>query len=180
MILRPKPKLKIVTALLQIAGFDRVVLDWPMVSREIIDPKEKDPVSLPPRRVIDGGSGAPPGIEVTPDPAPGGGGGGEEKKKDEAEKKEAKHDAIQVVVQPEKEKKGEEKEGESEDSAEKLAEKMLNFDSSELSGEVMTDSLKLLAEILDSTSKSGAVGKIEIAKSITHNENENEEEGERC
>lgn len=179
MILRPKPKLKIVTALLQIAGFDRVVLDWPMISREIIDEKEKDPVSLPPRRVIDGGSGGPPGIESSPDPAPGGGGGGDEKKKDEAtEKKEAKHDAIQVVVQPEKEKKGEEKEGESEDSAAKLAEKMLDFDSSELSGETMTDSLRLLAEILDSSNKSG-VGKIEIAKSV-RNENENEEEEERC
>ena len=181
MILRPKPKLKIVTELLQIAGFDRVVLDWPMISREIIDQKEKDPVALPPRQSPGGGSGGPPGIESSPSPAPGGGGGDEKKQEEATEKKETKHDSIQVVVQPEKEKKNEEKEGESEDSAAKLAEKMLNFDSSELSGETLTDSLKLLAEMLDSSSsKSGSVGKIDIAKSTTSNENENEEEDERC
>jgi hypothetical protein len=53
MLLRPKPKKKIVTALLQISGFDRVILDWPMLPRPIHDPKEKDPVVLPPRVVVD-------------------------------------------------------------------------------------------------------------------------------
>ena len=53
MLLRPKPKKKIVTALLQIAAFDRVILDWPMIPRPICDPLEKDPVTLPPRVLVD-------------------------------------------------------------------------------------------------------------------------------
>lgn len=46
MILRPKPKKPWVTAYLHLVGFNRVILDWPMLARPVLDAKEKYPVVL--------------------------------------------------------------------------------------------------------------------------------------
>ena len=104
MLLRPKPKKKIVTALLQIAGFDRVILDWPMIPRPIHDPKANDRIVMPPRVIVgedgqviasnltfvESSLSPPPGGACASVPPPTGGGGGPEvrKKDPETEKRE--------------------------------------------------------------------------------------------
>lgn len=179
MLLRPKPKKKIVTALLQIAGFDRVILDWPMIPRPIYDPKEKDPVVLPPRVIVndDGqviGSNLSFALnELSSE--------GEESKKKEAQEKKrevspnnSRIEHVEIPQEQTKQKAGaEKKEDEIEKSAEEIGEKMLTASPDmDFTGEVATDSLKILVAMLDG---SGSVGAVKIAKTTPAPELERED-----
>lgn len=182
MILRPKPKLKVVTALLQIAGFDRVVLDWPMVSREIQDPKEKDPVALPPRVFVSETGEVFASTLVSSQPATSGGGQMQEEKGKETEetrKKPVTTTKTELENIPEAKKappKKEVGEKEEEDAMEKVGEKMLTASHDlDLFGDPATDSLKLLAAMLNSSGETGTVGKVTIAKSTTTTERDEED-----
>ena len=177
MILRPKPKLKVVTALLQIAGFDRVVLDWPMISRPIYDPKEKDPILLPPRvfvsqtgEVVASGFGSSlvsGGIQEEK-------GREEETAKKPVQTTKTEQDTVREEKNEEKKESGE---SEKEDDVDKFGEKMLSASHDmDFSGDPATDSLKLLTALLNSSETQSGVGKIQIAKStITEKDEEDRE-----
>lgn len=189
MIMRPKPKKLIVTALLQIAGFDRVVLDWPMLPRPIVDPLEKDPVGLPPRVLVDeAGQVISSNLSFVEDslssPLSGGGTGVTKEESEERKEKEPvgatqKTEYVEIPFEkkpgprPEKEEKEEEVEKE-------IGEKMITaaLAGEDFTGDVATDSLKLLAAMLDSSGSSGTVGKVQIAKAANP-EPEDEFEEER-
>lgn len=189
MVMRPKPKLKIVTALLQIAGFDRVVLDWPMLPRPVLDPLEKDPVILPPRVLIDeSGQVISSNLSFVEDSLGSGGGTGATKESEEKKEKEPvptaiKTEHVEIPVEkkpslPEKENKEEEEE----EVEKEVGEKMLSagLSGEDFTGEAATDSLKLLAAMLDGSGGSGTVGKVQIARSTCPEpESEREEEEER-
>lgn len=187
MIMRPKPKLKVVTALLQIAGFDRVVLDWPMLPRPIFDPLEKDPVALPPRVLIDEcGKVISSNLSFVEDSF-GSSGGGTGRAKEESEEKNEKepvsqaHKTEHVEIPVEEKPVIHEKEYKEEEEVEKeVGEKMITASLSgsgeDFTGDVATDSLKLLAAMLDSSGSSGTVGKVHIAKSTATSEQEEDRE----
>lgn len=189
MIMRPKPKLKVVTALLQIAGFDRVVLDWPMLPRPILDPLEKDPVALPPRVLIDEcGKVISSSLSFVDDSLSGsrlssGGGTGTIKESEERKEKEpvGATQKTEYVEIPSEKKPGPrpEKEEKEEEVEKEVGEKMItaSLSGEDFTGDVATDSLKLLAAILDSSGSSGTVGKVQIAKAATP-EPEDEDEFE--
>jgi hypothetical protein len=207
MLLRPKPKKKIVTALLQIAGFDRVILDWPMIPRPIHDPKANDRIVMPPRVIVgedgqviasnltfvESSLSPPPGGACASVPPPTGGGGGPEvrKKDPETEKREPRLapaaparplEAVGIPQQPEKPAPSKEKEGEDEieKEASEIGEKMLTAGPDiEFTGDTATDSLKLLAALLDGSGSSGTVGQVRIAKPAPAPEEEREDEDER-
>jgi hypothetical protein len=206
MLLRPKPKKKIVTALLQIAAFDRVILDWPMIPRPTFDPKEKDPVILPPRVIVDDSghviasnltfvesSLSPPlgGACASVPPPSGSGGGPESRKADpETEKQESRPapdrplETVEIPQQPDEKKPSpvKEKEGEDEieNEASEIGEKMLAAGPDiDFTGDTATDSLKLLAALLDGSGASGTVGQVRIAKPAPAPEPEREDEDER-
>lgn len=193
MLLRPKPKKKIVTALLQIAGFDRVILDWPMIPRPIVDPLEKDPVVLPPRVIVaDSGQVIASNLIFVSDAlassVPSSSGGGAEARKEEKEDPGKKRESVStnvsrpetVEIQPKQQKSGpeKEKEDELEKEAAEIGEKMLTADL-DFTGDTATDSLKLLAAMLDGSGNSGTVGKVQIAKSNPDLERGEEDEEER-
>lgn len=189
MLLRPKPKKKIVTALLQIAGFDRVILDWPMIPRPVYDPKEKDPVVLPPRVLVDefGHVVASNLAFVEGDlSSPPTGGGVETRKEEDPEKKREPVSAnvprpeTAGIPQPQPQQRkppAPEKEDELEKEGAEIAEKMLTAGPDiDFTGDTATDSLKLLAALLDGSGASGTVGKVTIAKPAPAPEQEDEEE----
>ncbi|MEC4683075.1 MAG: type IV secretion system DNA-binding domain-containing protein [Nitrospirota bacterium] len=188
MLLRPRPKKKIVTALLQIAGFDRVILDWPMIPRPIHDPLEKDPVVLPPR-VIVGENGqviasnlafVEGDLSSSPPPSV----GGPEARREDTEKKREpvptipRLETVEIPRQQQKHQKAAPaKEDEIEEEASKIGEKMLLAGADlDFTGDSATDSLKLLAAMLDGSGASGTVGKITVAKTALAQEREDEEE----
>ncbi|WP_197075662.1 type IV secretion system DNA-binding domain-containing protein [Leptospirillum sp. Group II 'CF-1'] len=190
MILRPKPKLKIVTALLQIAGFDRVVLDWPMLPRPVLDPLEKDPVVLPPRVLVDARgeviSSSLSFVEDSLSSPPSGGGGASATKEEEKKEKEPGNSAIKTehmeIVQPEKKPvTSREKEEKEEEVEKEVGEKILtaSLSGEEFTGDMAIDSLKLLAAMLDASGKSGTVGRVQIAKAAPAPEPEDKYEEER-
>ncbi|EQD24472.1 MAG: Conjugal transfer protein, TraB [Leptospirillum sp. Group IV 'UBA BS'] len=192
MLLRPKPKKKIVTALLQIAGFDRVILDWPMLPRPIHDPKEKDPVILPPRVIVDdSGQVIASNLAFVEGDlsSPPSGGGPEARKEDPEKKREGvstnatphlEHFEIPQQQQPKQQKDDPEKEEEIERAAAEIGEKMLTAGPDlDFTGDTATDSLKLLAAMLDGSGASGSVGKVQIAKPAPAPEQEREDEEER-
>jgi len=190
MLLRPRPRKKIVTALLQIAGFDRVILDWPMIPRPIHDPKEKDPVVLPPRvivgedgQVIASNLAFVEGDLSSPSPS---GGGVESRKEEEEKKREAvattpRLETVEIPQQPKQQKAIEpEKEDEPEQEGAEIGEKILTAGPDlDFTGDTATDSLKLLAALLDESGASGTVGKITVAKPAPAPEPEQEDEAER-
>lgn len=182
MLLRPKPKKKIVTALLQIAGFDRVILDWPMLPRPIFDAKEKDPVVLPPRVIVnDDGQVIGSNLSFALNEL-----SSEEeesrKKKEQEKKREASTNAnsrIEHVEIPQEQtkQKAEKKEDEIEKAAGEIGEKMLTASPDmNFTGEVASDSLKILAAMLDG---SGSVGAVKIAKATPAPSPEREEDKEK-
>lgn len=180
MILRPKPKFKVVTALLQIAGFDRVVLDWPMITRPVHDLKEKDPVTLPPR-VFVSETGEVFAASFGSSPSTGGGVQEEKGREEEIWKKpvttiKTEHEVVQEEKKETKKEAGEKEE----DEVDKVGEKMLTASHDiSFSGDPATDSLKLLSAMLQNGENAGSVGKVTIAKSTT-TKNEEEEEDREC
>lgn len=188
MLLRPKPKKKIVTALLQIAGFDRVILDWPMIPRPVYDPKEKDPVVLPPRVIVgeDGQVIASNLAFVEGDLSTPPLGGGVETRKEDPEKKREpvsanvpRPETAEIPQQQQPKQQKTEPEDELEKETAEIAEKMLTAGSDlNFTGDTATDSLKLLAALLDGSGASGTVGKVQIAKPAPEPEPEREDEEE--
>jgi len=174
MILKPRPKKLLVTGLMMISGFDRVVLDWPMLPRPIIDPLEKDPVVLPQRVIVDG-SGLALGSSLFFESGP-------EKTTGEKKKEVVRELHIGTTTQelPIAKKPVQEKGSDDEkidEEVEKIGEKILVGDPSD-------EAMNLLATLLDSglSSAPPKIGAITVAKSetkVTMKEVEEEEEEDR-
>jgi hypothetical protein len=172
MLLRPKPLQKIVTALLMIAGFDRVILDWPMIPRPIIDVLEKDPVILPARVIVDAVSGEVLGTNLFSSSG---------KKKEEKEVSTTK-----VIVEiPITQKVGQtEQDAKEEDKEEEGAGHAISHlvgEGAEPTGEVLTDSMRLLVALIDEnlpppSIKIGSIPVVQTTTTTTKKEKDETEE----
>ena len=179
MILKPRPKKLLVTGLMMISGFDRVVLDWPMLPRPIIDPLEKDPVVLPQRVIVDGSGlvrGSSLFFESGPEKTT------VEKKKEVVTVTES-HIGTTTQELPSATKPVQDKDKERDD--EKIDEEVEEIGEKILVGDPSDEAMKLLATLLDSglSSAPPKIGAITVAKSETKTtirevESEEEEEEE--